>query len=90
MSISVKIDDETESRLRKLAAVRNASTDGLMHEAITQFLEREEQRESMRAEAEHSWQDYRASGQHLTGEEVRNWLKTWGTTAETAAPECHE
>src|SRR5277367_1478114 len=27
---------------------------------------------------------------HLTGEETRAWLRTWGTDAETEAPPCHD
>lgn len=90
MSISVKIDDETESRLSKLAAARQTSTDGLMREAIEQFVEREEHRESFKLEAERSWQDFQQSSQHLTGEELRAWLDTWGTEAESDPPECHK
>jgi predicted transcriptional regulator len=90
LSISVKIDDQTEIRLRKLATSRQTSTDGLMREAIEQFVEREENRESFKLEAERSWQDFQQSGQHLSGEEVRTWMETWGTEAETEPPQCHD
>ena len=41
-------------------------------------------------EALASWQSYQNSGLHLTGEEARDWLGTWGTDDETAVPECHK
>jgi predicted transcriptional regulator len=37
-----------------------------------------------------SWAAYQETGQHLTGEEVRTWLNTWGTEDEKAVPECHK
>ena len=57
---------------------------------ITQYVAREEARESFKQEALASWAAYRETGRHLTGQEVRAWLNTWGTEAETAIPECHE
>ncbi len=41
-------------------------------------------------EALASWTDYRATGQHLSGNEVRKWLNTWGTPAEAEVPVCHD
>jgi len=89
MAVSVKIDEELEDRLQKLAVSRHQSTDGLMREAIQQFVEREEARENFAQEALASWEDYKQTGLHLTGDELRNWMKTWGTEAETDPPECH-
>lgn len=47
-------------------------------------------RESFKQEALASWVAYKETGRHLTGHEVHVWLSTWGTDAETAAPECHK
>jgi len=52
-------------------------------------VEREEARESFKQEATASWAEYQETGVHLTGEEVRSWLKTWGTDEEAGLPECH-
>ena len=61
-----------------------------MLEAIQQYVEREEARESFKQEALASWAAYKETGRHLTGQEVRTWLNTWGTSDERAAPECHQ
>jgi predicted transcriptional regulator len=90
MATSVKLDDDLRDRVRNLAALRDRSPHWVMREAIKQYVEREEARESFKAEALASWADYRETGQHLTGEEVRAWLDTWGTEAEAELPECHE
>jgi predicted transcriptional regulator len=53
------------------------------------YAEREEARVSFKQEAMSSWLAYKETGRHLTGQEVRAWLNTWGTAEEKAAPECH-
>jgi predicted transcriptional regulator len=90
MAISVKIDDELRSRVQRLAENRRRSSHWIMREAIEQYVEREEARASFRAEAQESWQTYQETGLHLTGQEVRDWLRKWGSDEETEIPACHE
>lgn len=90
MATSLKIDDALKSRVQSLASQRRRSAHWIMLEAIHQYVEREEARESFAQEALASWAAYRETGRHLTGQEVRDWLSTWGTDDETASPECHE
>jgi len=40
-------------------------------------------------EALQAWEEYKETGLHVTGAEVIEWLKTWGTEHERAAPTCH-
>jgi predicted transcriptional regulator len=90
MATSLKIDDTLKGRVQSLANQRRRSPHWIMLEAIQQYVEREEARESFKNEALESWAAYKETGRHLTGEEVRTWLKTWGTDDEKPAPECHE
>lgn len=90
MATSIKIDDELKSRVKRLAEARRRSPHWIMLEAIEQYVEREEARESFRQEALASWSEYRETGRHLSGEEVSAWLGTWGDDPETKPPECHE
>ncbi len=46
--------------------------------------------ESFKQEAMASWIAYQETGRHLTGQEVCEWLNTWGTDKEAEIPECHE
>ncbi len=87
---SIKLDDELKGRVQHLAEARRRSSHWIMREAIAQYVEREEARESFKQEALASWTAYKETGRHLTGEEVRTWLDTWGTDDERAVPECHE
>lgn len=90
MSTSIKIDDEMKRRVQRLAALRQRTPHWIMREAIKEYLEREEAREQFRQEALTSWQAYQETGRHLTGEEVRIWLHSWGAAQEMEPPECHE
>ncbi len=90
MATSLKIDDTLKSRVQRLASQRRRSPHWIMLEAIEQYVEREEARESFKQEALASWTAYKESGQHLRGEEARAWLSTWGTDDEQVVPECHE
>ena len=90
MATSLKIDDALKGRIQQLANQRRRSSHWIMLEAIQQYVEREEARERFKQEALASWAAYKETGRHLTGEEVRTWLNTWGTKDETEAPECHK
>ncbi|WP_418647705.1 CopG family ribbon-helix-helix protein [Thauera butanivorans] len=89
MATSLKIDDALKARVQQLANQRRRSAHWIMLEAIQQYVEREESRESFKQEALASWTAYKETGRHLTGQEVRDWLNTWGTDDEKAVPECH-
>jgi predicted transcriptional regulator len=90
MATSIKLDDALKTRVQRLADQRRRSAHWIMREAIAQYVAREEARESLRQEAVAAWTAYQETGRHLTGQEVRTWLTTWGTEAATALPECHE
>jgi predicted transcriptional regulator len=90
MATSIKIDDELKGRVQRLADLRRRSAHWIMREAIAQYVAREEARESFKHEAMASWTAYQETNRHLTGQELRTWLDTWGTEAESALPECHE
>jgi predicted transcriptional regulator len=90
MATSLKIDDALKTRVQRLADQHRRSSHWIMLEAIQQYVEREEAHENFTQEAMASWTAYQETGRHLTGQEVRTWLSTWGTDDETAVPECHE
>lgn len=90
MATSLKIDDMLKSRVQQLAQHRRRSPHWIMLEAIQQYVEREEARESFKQEALAAWVSYKETGRHLSGQEVRTWLNTWGSDDERAVPECHK
>lgn len=89
MATSIKLDDNLADRLRRLASLRQRSPHWIMREAIREYVTRAEARESFREEAVASWSAYQETGRHLTAEEVRARLDTWGTDTEAEPPVCH-
>ena len=90
MAVSIKLDDVLKGRVQHLAASQRRSAHWIMREAIQQYIDRKEARESFRQDALASWAEYRHSGQHLTGDETRDWLRGWGSEVDTEAPACHD
>ena len=90
MATSIKIDTETKQHIQLIADRKHRSPHGIMLEALQDYIKRDEVKEQFTQEALASWKSYKETGQHLTGQEVQNWLSTWGTEDETEAPICHK
>lgn len=90
MATSLKLDDTMKARIQGLAAQRERSPHWLMREAIRQYVEREEARESFKAEALASWKAFQENGRHITGQEAADWLSSWSNGAQIQRPPCHD
>jgi predicted transcriptional regulator len=84
----LKLEPDMEDRLHRLAAARQSSAEGLLREAIEQYVDREEKRAQLNKDMVASWEDYQATGLHVTGEEVDAWLAKLeaGEDAEPPVP----
>jgi predicted transcriptional regulator len=87
---SVKLEPDVKKRLHQLAEARHRKPHWLMREAISQYIEREEKRQAFYDDAKKAWEEYQTTSLHVTGEEVIDWLETWGTDEEKASPKCHK
>ena len=90
MAATIDIDVALKNRIEQLAELRRRPTQSIIGEAIQQYVDREEARENFKNDAMASWAADQETGRHLTGEEVRAWLKTWGGGGDKAAPACHK
>jgi len=88
-SMAVKLDESTRERLRHLARARDRSAHWMMREAIAQYLEREERREAYRQDGIRAWEEYQATGLHLTEAEADAWLAELEAGGNGEPPECH-
>jgi predicted transcriptional regulator len=86
---SLKLDDETKSRIQKLATARRRTAHWLMREAIEQYVVREERHEALRQAALTAWADYQATGLHVTAEEADQWLAKLERGEDVDPPICH-
>ena len=88
--VAIKIDQDTRDRVKRLADARHRTPHWVMKEAISQYVEREEKRETFRQDAINAWNEYRETGLHVTGDEVVAWLNTWDDENEKTAPVCRK
>jgi predicted transcriptional regulator len=61
----------------------------MLREAIVQYLEREERRESFIQDGIRAWEEYQATGLHLTQEEADAWPAELEAGGDAEPPECH-
>ena len=87
--VAIKIDLDTKERVKRLAEARHRTAHWLMREAISQYLDREEKREAFRQDAIRAWNEYRATGMHVTAEEADVWLAKLESDEDAESPACH-
>lgn len=86
--VSVKIDVEMRDRIGRLARAQDRSSHYLMREAITQYVEREEKRETLRQDALQAWAAYQDTGLHLPHDQADAWLQQLEAGQDTEPPAC--
>ena len=87
--VAIKIDENMKVRVKRLAEARHRTSHWLMREAITQYVNREEKREAFRQDTIKSWDEYRATGLHVTAVEADAWLAELEQGTDIEPPECH-
>lgn len=89
MPTTVELDPDTQARLERLAEAKRRPAQGVLREAVEQYVEREEARERLRQDAHAAWTEYQVTGLHLTGEEVDAWLARLEAGEDIDPPKCH-
>lgn len=87
--VAIKINEDIKARVKRLADARQRTPHWLMREAITQFVEREEKRETFRQDSLNAWEEFRLTGQHVTAEEADAWLAELEQGHDVEPPACH-
>ena len=87
--VAIKINEDMKVRVKRLAEARHRTSHWLMREAITQYVNREEMREAFRQDTIKSWDEYRATGLHVTAVEADAWLAELEQGTDIEPPECH-
>ena len=82
---SVRIPDDLMAQLQKTAEQRRRSKSWLINDAVREYLQREEIRTQRLAETRQSLAEV-DKGQLIEGDEVLDWLDSWGTEDEKAPP----
>ena len=87
--VAIKVEADIKERVKRLAEARNRTPHWLMREAIRQYVDREEKREAFRQDAINAWNDYQATGLHVTLDEADAWLARMEAGKDAEPPECH-
>lgn len=86
---AVEIDSDIRERLRRLADARHSTEQGLVRDAIAEYVEREERRNAFRQDAVAAWNEYRSNGLHATSAETDAWLAKLESGEDAEPPACH-
>ena len=87
--ISIRLPADLKDRIQNLAATRQRSTNALVVQAITAFVEREEKREALRQECIAAHEHYEQTGLHVTNAEVKDWIEALRQGKNVERPKCH-
>ncbi len=88
-SVAVTLGHEIGERIKRLADARHRNMEGLVQEAVGQYVEREERRDSFNLDGARAWEDYQSSRMHLTHEEADGWLARLEAGEDVPPPPCH-
>lgn len=72
-TVGLRLDEETQQRLKALGKTRDRSPHYLMKEAVERFLIAEEQVESERQLMQTRWEQYEITGKTIPHEEIEQW-----------------
>lgn len=85
--LGVRLDDELESRLNALAVKQQRSKSFLAKQALRRFIEEEEQKHFENELTLARWEAYQTTGASISGDEVNEWLSSWGSDQEKSCPQ---
>jgi predicted transcriptional regulator len=88
-STTLKVEQSIKDRIKRLADARQRTPHRVMLDAICEYVEREEKREAFRQDGIRAWNEYQATGLHVTHEEADAWLAKLENGQDAAPPACH-
>jgi predicted transcriptional regulator len=85
---SVKLG-ERKAVLSTLAEKQRRSVHSLVVEAVDIYIEQTQARLEYEEQAIRSYENFQATGLHVTPEELKDWAKSLSTKNPKKAPQCH-
>lgn len=87
---TIRCEADLLQKIDALAQNNNRSRSWVITQALAEYVDRATQQDRYKADVLESWRHYQETGLHVTGDELKAWLATWGTPLETEAPQCHK
>ena len=88
-SVTIKLDETDRDRIATLASAKKRSPHYLMKEAILEYVKKDEARQNFINAAQASFEHYKETGQHITLDELSNWVDEVQTNPAAPVPACH-
>ncbi|OMH36591.1 CopG family ribbon-helix-helix protein [Motiliproteus sp. MSK22-1] len=82
---SVRLSQEVEAPLENLSAKLDRSKNYLINQAVKEFVARQAMEESRWTDTLQALDSVK-SGKSIDGNEIENWLQSWGSKDEKAPP----
>lgn len=82
---SIQMHENLMEKLSAIAVRQHREQNGIINEAIKEYIEREEHRQKILNETWEGLADIQA-GHIIDGEDVFAWLESWGTETELEPP----
>jgi len=84
--LGVRLDEQLENRLNRLAKKTRRSKSFLAKEALALYIDREEHKQRENELMLSRWEEYQETGESVNNEQMTEWLESWGTEQEQPCP----
>jgi len=74
-TVAIRLDLETQQRLKNLGKQRDRSPHYLMKEAVEKFLSREEEIEAEKQLMQARWEKYELTGESVSHEDMKGYIQ---------------
>jgi len=88
-TVTIKLDPSDRDRIASLAALKKRTAHYLMKEAILEYVQREEARQSFIKAADTSFEHYKETGLHITLDEFSAWVDDVQKNPDAPITACH-
>ena len=89
ISIDLPLSEEFKIRLQRLAETKHKTVEMLVHQAVEEYVDRQEKRDEFLRDTVESLEHYKRTGLHVTGEEMDEWLTRVAAGEDVDPPEPH-
>jgi predicted transcriptional regulator len=89
ISIDLSLSKKFKIRLQRLAETKRKTVEMLVHEAVEEYVDRQEKRDEFLRDTMESLEHYKRTGHHVTGEEMDEWLARIAAGEDVDPPEPH-
>ena len=86
---SIKLDPEMKARIEQVASDKRRSSQSIIREAISRYVEREEQSAQFDRDTLAALEEFETTGLHVTNDEVNAWFDRLDAGERVPPPECH-